>query len=127
MPSVGYDVMVTLPTDRPGTLATAATAIAEAGVNLDGAAEIEGQFHVLFADRDRATPAHMALEAAGFDCLAPLEVTVTECEDQPGALARVLGLVADAGINVRFCYLATGARVVIGGGRTADVMAALSA
>lgn len=43
-----------------------------------------------------------------------LEVVVLPMPNRPGELAMVLQRLADAGVNVRFAYLATDTRVVIG-------------
>ncbi len=42
------------------------------------------------------------------------EVIVTPVKDQPGALAQLLGPVADAGVNIDLAYTATDSRLVLG-------------
>jgi hypothetical protein len=41
-------------------------------------------------------------------------VLVIEAQDRPGAAAGILRKVADAGVNVRFSYVAANTRLVIG-------------
>ncbi len=57
------DLQVTLDKDRPGTLAKATTAIANAGINIEGFCELDGQFHIVTSD---PTGAKRALESAGY-------------------------------------------------------------
>jgi hypothetical protein len=52
------------------------------------------------------------------------EVVVAPVEDEPGAAAGVFQRIANAHINVRYTYLATGNRLVIA---TADSQAVLNA
>jgi len=58
--------------------------------------------------------ARQALEAGGLAVGAAEDVLVEEPIDRPGALAGITGALARAGVNLRFLYLATGTRVVIG-------------
>lgn len=105
------DLTVTLAENRPGALSEVAEALGRAGVNIDGAAMIEGVAHVLVED---AEAARQALEAGGLAVGAAEDVLVEEPIDRPGALAGITGALARAGVNLRFLYLATGTRVVIG-------------
>lgn len=120
-----WDITASLP-DRPGTLASAAEALAGAGINIDGGCMVlcegMGQFHILVeGDREAA---RQALEAAGVDVAGEREVLVMEVEDRPGELGRMARRVADAGINIELQYLATRTRVVLG---TDDLEAARQA
>jgi hypothetical protein len=103
--------------DRPGTLAQAAEALGNAGINIDGTcgfpSEGRGVMHVLVPDGDAARE---ALTAAGLECGEEREVEVVSIVDQPGELGRHLRRVAEAGVNVDLLYLATGTRLVLGGG-----------
>ncbi len=63
MHNIAKDLVISLQEDRPGTLARATAAIAKAGINIEGYAEVEGVLHVLAKD---AAAARQALEAAGF-------------------------------------------------------------
>lgn len=105
------DLTVTLTEDRPGAFGAIADALGRGGVNIDGVAMIEGVAHVLVEDAGRARE---ALEAGGLGVGSVQEVVVAHPADRPGALAQITGALAGAGVNVRFLYLATGTRVVIG-------------
>ena len=111
MAHLATDLAVTLPEDRPGTLAKALSAIGAAGVNLDGYAELEGLVHLLTTD---VASAKRALEAAGFRVVKEQQVVLAPVNDQPGSAARVFERIAQSHINIRFSYLATGNRLVIG-------------
>jgi hypothetical protein len=105
------DLAVTLPEDRPGALAKAITAIGEAGINLEGYAELEGLVHVLTID---VAGTRRALQNAGFQVIREKQVVLAPVDDAPGSAARIFERIADAGVNIRFSYLATGNRLVIG-------------
>jgi hypothetical protein len=105
------DLTVRLTEDRPGQLAGLVQALSKSGVNIEGIAEIEGAVHVLARD---PSGARSALRSGGYTIDGELEVIVLPMPDRPGELAMILRRLADAGVNVRFTYLATGTRVVIG-------------
>lgn len=105
------DLSVRLAQDRPGELAKLIQALSQAGINIDGFAEVEGMVHVLAQDTNAA---RAALRTAGYAIDAEREVVVLPLTDRPGELAMAMGRLADAGVNVRFVYLATRTRVVIG-------------
>jgi len=86
-------------------------ALSQSGVNIEGIAEIEGVVHVLARD-PRA--ARNALRSSGYEIDGELEVVILPMPDRPGELAMILQRLAEAGVNVRFSYLATDTRVVIG-------------
>lgn len=109
------DLAVTLPEDRPGTLAAALRCVGDAGINLDGYAEIGGVVHVL-SEELRAT--HDCLQKAGFRIVQEQQVLVVAVEDEPGAAAGVFQRLATAHINIRYSYLATGNRLVIATDKT---------
>lgn len=111
MAVLATDLIVTLAQDRPGTLAQAIDAIGKAGINVEGYAEMGGVLHVLTAD---IAAARRALDSAGFEVLEEHGVIVAPVEDRPGSAASVFQKIADAGINLRYSYLATGNRLVIG-------------
>jgi hypothetical protein len=104
------DLAVTLVDDRPGTLAKALACVSQAGINIDGYAEIGGVVHVLSPDRRAA---HTCLEQAGFKIVQEHQVMVVPVADEPGAAARVFTRLADAHINIKYSYLATRNRLVI--------------
>lgn len=105
------DLTVQLEHDQPGEFSRVAEALGAAGINIDGVAEVEGLAHVLVED---ASAARAALEGAGLSVAYEHEVVVVQMEDKPGDLARVTQRVAEAGVNLRFAYLATDTRLVLG-------------
>ena len=104
------DLAVTLESDRPGQLAKVLGAVSAAGINIDGYSESNGIVHVLAID---VAATRECLHKAGFRELQKQEVVVVPVENEPGAAARVFQRIADAHINVRHTYLATGNRLVI--------------
>ena len=110
MVHIDSDLAVTLEQDRPGMLSRAITSISAAGINIDGYAEMNGVVHVLAPDRQRT---RQCLVDAGFRIVQEQRVVLVPIEDEPGAAARVFQRIADAHINVRYSYLATGNRLVI--------------
>ena len=122
MAHLAADIAVTLPADRPGMLAQALGCVSRAGINIDGYAEISGVVHVLATELDAT---RSCLNAAGFRILQEQQVVLVPVPDEPGAAARVFQQIADAHINVRYSYLATGNRLVIAADRPEAVLEAL--
>lgn len=110
MAHLDADLAVTLEDDRPGTLAKALGCISNAGINLDGYAEIGGIVHVLSAD---LSAMHACLQQAGFRIVQEQQIVLVPVADRPGAAASVFQALAAAHINVKYSYLATGNRLVI--------------
>ena len=104
------DIAVTLDGDRPGTLAKALGCVSAAGINIDGYSEMNGIVHVLATD---LAAARRCLGQAGFREAQEQDVVVIPVENEAGAAARIFQQIADAHINVRYSYLATGNRLVI--------------
>jgi len=104
------DLQVTLERDRPGTLAKATTAIANAGINIEGFCEIDGNFHAVTND---PVAAKNALESAGYK-VRETDVVVFPAEDRPGFLADVLKLITQDEINVSVAYTLANTRIAIG-------------
>ena len=104
------DLQITLDKDRPGTLAKATTAIASAGINIEGFCEVNGQFHTVTSD---PAGAKRALESAGYK-VKETDVVVLPAEDRPGFLAEVLNRVTDEEINVGVAYTLANTRIAIG-------------
>lgn len=104
------DLQVTLDKDRPGTLAKAATAIANAGINIEGFCEVDGKFHCVTAD---PAGAKRALESAGYK-VKETDVVVLPAEDRPGFLAEVLDRITEDEINVGVAYTLANTRIAIG-------------
>jgi hypothetical protein len=112
------DILVSLE-DRPGELARVGEALGGAGVNIEGmmafAHEGRGFAHLLVED---ATGARRALDAAGIKVEGESDVEIVDLAeadvDRPGALGEKTRGAADAGVNLRFVYLATHDRAIIG-------------
>jgi hypothetical protein len=108
---VARDISIRLTEDRPGALATVVQALSEAGVNIEGLAEIEGVVHVVARDPGAA---RQALRAGDFEIDSEHEVLLVPMPDRPGELSMILLRLAEAGVSVRFLYLLTETRVAIG-------------
>ena len=117
------DLAVTLESDRPGALLKALTCVSDAGINIDGYSEMNGIVHVLAID---LSATRKCLHQAGFRELQEQDVVVVPVEDEPGAAAGVFQRIADAHINVRYSYLATGNRLVIASSNPQAVLKALT-
>jgi hypothetical protein len=121
-PHLDADLAVTLADDRPGMLARALGCVSAAGINIDGYSEMNGIVHVLATD---LSATRKCLHQAGFRELQEQDVVVVPVEDEPGAAAGVFQRIADAHINVRYSYLATGNRLVIAAADPQAVITAL--
>ena len=109
-PHIATDIAVTLDSDRPGALLKALSAVSAAHINIDGYTESNGIVHVLATD---LAATRNCLLSAGFRELQEQHVVVIPVENEPGAAARVFQKIADAHINLKHTYLATGNRLVI--------------
>ncbi len=58
--------------------------------------------------------ARSALRAGGYTIEGELEVLVLPMPDCPGELSMLMQRLAEAGVNLRFVYVATETRVVVG-------------
>jgi hypothetical protein len=123
MAHLASDLAVTLDHDRPGTLAKAIGAVSKAGINIDGYSEMNGVVHVLTTN---LAGARKCLSDAGFHVVQEQQVVLVPVADEPGAAAGVFQKIADAHINVRYSYLATGNRLVIAAADPQAVIAALA-
>jgi hypothetical protein len=119
---VAADLAVMLAENRPGALARAISTIAGAGINIDGYAEMNGVVHVLTTELGEA---RACLAKAGFREVQEQDVVVVPVENEPGAAALVFQRIADAHINVRYSYMATGNRLVIASSDAQAVLGAL--
>src|SRR5438309_10923597 len=108
---MGRDLTIRLAANRPGELSKVVETLSRQGVNIEGLAEVDGLVHVLARD---PSAARAALRAGGYTIEGELEVLVLPMTDRPGELSMIMQRLADASVNLRFLYLATGTRVVIG-------------
>jgi hypothetical protein len=123
MAHLAADLAVTLEADRPGMLAAAIGCVSAAGINIDGYAEINGVVHVLTPN---VGAARRCLQESGFRIIQEQQVVLVPVADEPGAAAKVFQKIAEAHINVRYSYLATGNRLVIAADNPQAVIDALS-
>ena len=117
------DLAVTLAEDRPGALAKAISCIGAAGINIDGYSEMNGVVHVLTTE---LVSARQCLSKAGFYEVQEQDVVIVPVSNEPGAAARVFQRIAEAHINVRYSYMATGNRLVIASTNPQAVIEAVS-
>jgi hypothetical protein len=93
--------------DRPGTLATAAQALADGGVNLWGTAGMtgggKGTLGFVVKDKD-AAKARRALKKAGLRATERKAIEV-RLADKPGALAKLAARLAKAKVNIASEYV----------------------
>jgi hypothetical protein len=104
--------------DRAGQLAHMGEALGDAGVNIEGfCATTDDDVGVVHVLVENAMVAQNALILADIKVEGEADAVVIDLTDQdagkPGAVGRVAGRVATAGINVSIAYLATGDRVVL--------------
>jgi hypothetical protein len=93
--------------DRPGSLAEASKALADAGVNLWGSAAQTGggTGTVGFVVKDKdATKARRALKKAGLRATERKAVEV-RLQDKPGALSRAAGRLGKGKVNIASAYV----------------------
>ena len=95
---------------RPGTLATLAQTLADAGVNITAllAAEVSGRGKIRLLVNDPAK-AKRALRKAKYRA-SDEPAFVVRLQNKPGALARVASKLAKARINIRSAYATTSGR-----------------
>jgi hypothetical protein len=120
---VAADLAVTLSDDRPGMLAKAIGCVSRAGINIDGYTEMNGVVHVLTTDLPAT---RRVLADAGFRIVQEQQIVLVPVEDTPGAAAHAFQRIADAHINVRYTYLATGNRLVIASDNAEAVLHAVT-
>ncbi len=124
VPHITADLAVTLDHDRPGTLAKAIGCVSGAGINIEGYSEMNGVVHLLTTDLPATK---RCLSDAGFHVVQEQQVVLVPVENAPGAAAGVFQRIAEAHINVRYSYLATGNRLVISSADPDAVLRAVSA
>lgn len=103
--------------DRAGQLARVGEALGDAGVNIEGFCATTqdglGIVHVLV---ENAMLAQNALILADLKVEGESDAVVVDLSDEadrPGALGRIAGKVASAGVNISIAYVATRNRGVL--------------
>jgi hypothetical protein len=115
--------------DQPGGLADVGEALGNAGINIEGLCGVglgdRGVIHILVED---GAAARAALEGAGLNVESEAEAIVSAIPGDvrtPGTLGKMARAVAEAGVNMRAVYLATGDRAVAVTDDNAKALAAL--
>ena len=100
--------------DKPGSLAWLGRTLSEGGVNIEAMQARSGNgVSVAFFVPDDPTATAASLEEAGIP-YSSREVLVVRVLDQPGMLADVALVMAEAGINIDCVYFTMKGRVVFG-------------
>jgi hypothetical protein len=117
--------------DKPGALASIGETLGAAGINIEGlfgvGMEGRGVIHLCVMD---GPAARKALEGAGIMVESEAEAILgapVPGADQAGTMGAMARQVADAGINMRVVYVATGSRVVMVSDDNAKVMEMMAA
>lgn len=98
---------------RPGHLTRTLEAFAEAGIQVRGfCAGDTGEYGIVRFIVDKPETALDALKQAGFACTMS-QVICLRLADVPGELARVVGILADCGINIIYSYSMISTYIVI--------------
>ena len=87
-----------------GRLADVTALLAKSGINLRAISIADtADFGILRMVADRPDAAVAQLKAAGF-AARETDVIAVEVPDQPGALARIMALFRDEGVNIEYLY-----------------------
>ena len=90
--------------NKTGRLAEVTRLIANAGVNIRAVSIADtAEFGILRLIVDKPPEAAEALSKAGFTTRMT-EVLAIEIPDQPGSLAKVMGIFKDTGVNIEYLY-----------------------
>jgi hypothetical protein len=112
--------------NTPGSLATVAAAISDAGVNIAAATCLgpgySAELHILVPHGEAA---RHALAISHVAVTREREVVVVDVEDRPGVLADLTRKIARAGVDLDLVYVATQNRVVFGAANLDGLKAAL--
>jgi hypothetical protein len=117
VPTATHELVTILNDDRPGELAKAVTAIANALVNIEGYCELDGELHLVTRDPDEA---RKALETVGFR-VDKREIFVIDAEDKPGFLAKVLRRISAEEVNIIATYSLAQTRIAFSVDRPARI------
>ena len=100
--------------DRPGAAAEVGEALGGAGINIEAfcgfVVNRHGFAHLVVSDVEGAK---RALEGIA-DVAEEQPAVMVNMTDRPGSLGELTRAMSGAGINLKFLYLATGTRVVVG-------------
>jgi hypothetical protein len=103
--------------DRIGAAAELCEALAQVGINIEGAAayirggQPWGVLNILVEEPELA---RKVIEEANFEISDDREALIIELEDAPGALANALRTISQANASIDLLYFASRNRLVIG-------------
>ncbi len=86
--------------NKPGTLAELTGALGREGINIQALMVFEGRARFLVNDPAKAREAVRKLGLQVFED----DVLATEIEPRTGAFGRITRKIADAGVNIDYCY-----------------------
>lgn len=99
--------------NKAGRVSEVTDILGEIGVNIRGFSVSDtAEYGILRLVVDKPDEAKSALKARSFT-VKESDVLCIKLEDQPGALARVLKIVSDAGVNIEYVYSLISTYVVI--------------
>jgi hypothetical protein len=103
--------------DKPGSLASIGEALGGSGINIEGlfGASVDGRGLIHLCVQD-GPAARKALEGAGLSVTDEADAILGEAvagASDPGTMGMMARQIANAGINVKAAYIATGNRVVM--------------
>jgi hypothetical protein len=112
--------------DKPGSLASIGEALGGSGINIEGlfGASVNGRGVVHLCVQDGAA-ARKALEGAGLSVTDESDAVLGDAvagASDPGTMGAMARQIAEAGINVKAAYIATGNRVVMATDDNAKLM-----
>ncbi|HEV3232468.1 MAG TPA: amino acid-binding protein [Candidatus Dormibacteraeota bacterium] len=100
--------------DRPGAAAEVGEALGRAGINIEAfcgfVVNRHGFAHLVVNDVEGA---RRVLDGV-CDIAEEQAAAMVDMADRPGSLGELTRAMSDAGLNLKFLYLATGTRVVVG-------------
>jgi hypothetical protein len=112
--------------DKPGSLASIGEALGGSGINIEGlfGVSVQGRGIVHLCVQDGAA-ARKALEGAGLSVTEESDAILGDAvsgASDPGTMGMMARQIANAGINVKAAYIATGDRVVMATDDNAKLM-----
>lgn len=90
--------------NKPGTLAELVGALGRDGISIHALMVFEGRARFLVNDPVKARESARKLGLQVFED----DVVTVEIESRPGALGRTARAIADAGVNIDYCYSGCG-------------------
>lgn len=112
--------------NRPGHIARVLGTLSSHGVNVRGfSASDTGDYGIARFVVDDPARAQEVLREAGC-AVATREVLCLKLEDKPGELGRIMGVLAELGVNIEYCYSLVSTYIAVSVGDVAAAEAALA-